>query len=86
MRRSLPTRRPGNSTSRRLGFLYPNPEGLAFRGGTDYVPRAGAPPMTQTLIDTLRFAGRLDEAGFAAAQAEAPAPGMVEPVSARFGS
>lgn len=49
--------------------------------------------MTQTLIDTLRFAGRLEEAGFAAAQAEAPAPvgaipapGMVEPVSARFGS
>lgn len=70
-----------------------NPEGLAIRGGTDYVPRAGATPMTQTLIDTLRFAGRLEEAGFAAAQAEAPAPvgaipapGMVEPVSARFGS
>lgn len=42
--------------------------------------------MTQTLIDTLRFAGRLEEAGFAAAQAEAPAPGPAEPVSALFGS
>lgn len=48
--------------------------------------------MTQTLIDTLRFAGRLEEAGFAAAQAEAPAPvgvipapGLAEPVSALFG-
>lgn len=41
--------------------------------------------MTQTLIDTLRFAGRLEEAGFAAAQAEAPALGPAEPVSALFG-
>lgn len=48
--------------------------------------------MMQTLIDTLRFAGRLEEAGFAAAQAEAPAPvgaipvlGPVEPVSTLFG-
>lgn len=42
--------------------------------------------MTQTLIDTLRFAGRLEEAGFAAAQVETPAPGMAEPVSMLFGS
>lgn len=49
--------------------------------------------MTQTLIDTLRFAGRFEEAGFAAAQAEALAPvggipvqGMAEPVSTLFGS
>lgn len=42
--------------------------------------------MMQTLIDTLRFAGRLEEAGFAAAQVEAPAPGMAEPVSMLFGS
>ena len=49
--------------------------------------------MTQTLIDPLRFAGRLEEAGFAAAQEEAPtpvggipAPGMTEPVSALLGS
>ena len=48
--------------------------------------------MTQTLIDTLRFACRLEEAGFAAARAEAPAPvgvipalGLAEPVSALFG-
>ena len=45
--------------------------GLAFGGGTGYVPRAGAPPMMQTLINTLRFADRLKEAGFAAVQAEA---------------
>ena len=44
---------------------------MEFGGGTDYSSRAGTCPMSQTPINTLRFADRLKAAGFPSAQAEA---------------
>ena len=58
----LSPRRPASST---------NCEELEPPAGADYARRAGAQPMSQTLINTLRFADRLKEAGFAGPQAEA---------------
>lgn len=48
----------------RTGRYTALPRGLAFSGGTDYIPRIEYRPMPQTLIDPFRFADRLEEAEF----------------------
>ena len=63
--RDLPSTTRGSiSDDYSPGRCNARPRGLAFSGGTDYVSRTQAPPMTRTLIDPLRFADRLEEAGF----------------------
>ena len=71
MRRTLSVRPSAAQELREERPCRAVPEAMEFGGGTDYSSHTGARTMSQTLINTLRFADRLKEAGFTAVQAEA---------------